>query len=247
MVAPPACSREFGAVIPGCLGVFAAVSVGPGSKMGLEFLEIMHVPPYNKVVAGKREIRSSGSRWSPVDLLRVTKLPERIATSVSQSSRSWIGSTLVMLATASFLIALSKPQNPAYRQVVEAVFHNWGAMAMAAFTLWLARRKGFGPLPMILRGASGVLLPISAILTFLGLLIWPPFWDVLRPFGVIESEARPDAITATMTVGLIGCVLLMLRAVFRWIRGFGRQYEHSGLALGFGPVYFFFRRRRISH
>jgi len=158
-----------------------------------------------------------------------------------------MGSTLVILATTTFLLALAKPQTPAFRQVLESGLHNWIAMAAGALALWVARRKAFGPLPIILRGVSGVLLPIFVILTFLGLLIWPPLWNALRPFGVIESEARSSAIVATMTVGLIGCVLLMLRAVFRWIRGFGRRYEHSGLAVGFGPVYFFFRRRRISH
>src|SRR5262249_42457228 len=107
------------------------------------------------------------------------KSPERIATSIEESSRSWIGSVLVVLATAVFLIAISKPQTPAYRQVLESVFHNWIAMAVSAVALWVARRKSFGPLPTILRVVSGVLLPIFVILTFLGLLIWPPFWDVL--------------------------------------------------------------------
>jgi hypothetical protein len=153
----------------------------------------------------------------------------------------------VILATVSFFIALSKPQSPAYRQVFESVFHNWIAMAVCAVALWVARRKAFGPLPLILRGMSGVLLPILVILTFLGLLIWPPLWEVLRPFGVIEKQTRPAAIQMTMVAGVIGCAFLMLRALFRWIRGFGRRYEHSGLAVGFGPVYFFFRRRRISH
>jgi hypothetical protein len=153
----------------------------------------------------------------------------------------------VILAATAFLGALSKPQDYAYRQFIESVFHNWVAMAAGAVALWFARRKAFGPLPTILRGVSGVLLPIFVILTFLGLLIWPPLWHALRPFGVIESETRPAAITAMMTIGLIGCALLMMRAVFRWVRGFGRRYEHSGLAVGFGPVYFFFRRRRISH
>jgi hypothetical protein len=152
-----------------------------------------------------------------------------------------------MLATAVFAVALSKPQSPAYRQVIESVFHNWVAMGVAAVALVFARRRTLGPLPAILRFVSGVLLPVVVILTALGLLIWPPLWEALKPFGIIESQARPGAITATITVGVIGCALLMLRAVFRWIRGFGRKYEHSGLAVGFGPLYFFFRRRRVSH
>ena len=176
-----------------------------------------------------------------------TKLRERVATSVPQSSRSWLGSTLVILATASFFVAFSKPENPVHRHVVEFVLHNWIAMAVCAVALWVARHKAFGPLPALLRGISGVLLPIFVILTFLGLLIWPTLWDVLRPFGVIEKETRPAAFLAVATISMTGCVLLMLRALFRWVRSFGRRYEHSGLAVGFGPVYLFFRRRRISH
>ena len=152
-----------------------------------------------------------------------------------------------MLATAVFVIALSKPQTPAYRQIIESVFHNWAAMGVAATALVLARRRTFDPLPVVMRFVSGVLLPILVILTLLGLLIWAPLWEALKPLGVIESQARPGAITATITVGVIGCALLMLRALFRWVRGFGRKYEHSGLAVGFGPLYFFFRRRRVSH
>lgn len=48
---------------------------------------------------------------------------------------------------------------------------------------------------------------------------------------MIESEAHPAAITAMMPIGLIGCALLMVRAVFPWVRGFGRRYKHSGLAV----------------
>ena len=182
----------------------------------------------------------------PEDPLRKTKLRERVDTSVPESSRSWIGSTFVMLVTVFFLIALSKPQTPTYRQIVDSVFHNWIGMALCAITLWIARREALGPLPLILRGISGVLLPIFVILSILGLLIWPQLWDVLRPLGVVEKDVRPAAITATMTLGLIGCGLLMLRAFLRWIWRFSRRYEHSGLAVGVGPVYFFFRRRRAS-
>jgi len=152
-----------------------------------------------------------------------------------------------MLAAAVFVIALSKPQTPAYRQIIESVFHSWVAMGVAALALGLARRRTFGPLPFIMRFVSGALLPVFVVLTVLGLLIWPPLWEALRPLGVIENEVRLGAITATITVGVIGCGLLMLRALFGWVRSFGRKYEHSGLAVGFGPLYFFFRRRRVSH
>jgi hypothetical protein len=153
----------------------------------------------------------------------------------------------VIFATAVFVIALAKPQSPAYRQIVESLFHNWIAMGLTAGALVLARCRALGPLPSMLRLVSGVLLPVFVILTALGLLIWSPFWEFLRPFGVIEKDIRPEAIMATMTIGVVGCGLLVVRALFRWVRGFGRKYEHSGLAIGFGPLYFFFRRRRMSH
>ena len=133
-----------------------------------------------------------------------------------------------------------------YRQVIDSVFRNWVAMAVCALALWLARRKAFGPLPAILRGVSGVLLPIFIILSILGLLIWSPFWNALAPFGVIEKDVRRPAITATIAFGLIGCGLLMLRSFFGWIRRFSRRYEHAGVAVGVGPLYFYFRRRRLS-
>lgn len=153
----------------------------------------------------------------------------------------------MIFATAVFAIALAKPQNPAYRQIVESFFHNWIAMGLASAALMTARRRALGPLPSMLRLVSSVLLPVLMILTALGLLIWAPFWEFLRLFGVIEKDVRPVAISATMAAGMIGCGLLMLRAIYRWVRSFGRKYEHSGLAIGFGPLYFFFRRRRMSH
>ena len=83
-------------------------------------------------------------------------------------------------------------------------------MGLGAAALVLARRRALGPLPSILRLVSGALLPVLVILTALGLLIWSPFWEFLRLFGVMEKDVRLGAITATMTVGLIGCGLLML-------------------------------------
>jgi hypothetical protein len=63
--------------------------------------------------------------------------------------------------------------------------------------------------------------------------------------GIVESEVRPAAIEATFAVALIGLGFLMLRAVFRWLRKLRGRYEHAGFAVGFGPLYVFFRRRRV--
>jgi hypothetical protein len=180
------------------------------------------------------------------DLPPAVTLRERIAASVPQSSRSTIGSTLVVLVVIFFLVAISQPQATPYREIVDSVFHNCIAMAVSAIALWLARRETFGPLPPVLRFAAGLLLPIILIVTALSLLISPEFWAMLRPFGIVEKEVRRPAITATIGVGLVGCGLLMLRAFLRWMWGVSRRYEHSGFAVGFGPLYFFFRRRRTS-
>jgi hypothetical protein len=125
-------------------------------------------------------------------------------------------------------------------------FLNWVSMAASAFALAIARRKRFGPLPGFLRGVSGVLLPIFIILSILGLLIWAPLWAALAPLGVVENEVRRPAITVAIAVALIGCGGLMLRTVFRWIRNLRNRYEHAGVAVGVGPLYFYFRRRRAS-
>jgi hypothetical protein len=146
----------------------------------------------------------------------------------------------------AFLVALSQPQTPAYREIVDTVFHNWIAMAVCAGALMIARRESLGPLPRILRAASSILLPIFAILSALGLLIWPQLWAILKPFGISEKEVQSPAITATLALGLISCAFLMFRCFCRWIWKFSRRYEHSGFAVGFGPLYFFFRRRRTS-
>jgi hypothetical protein len=89
-------------------------------------------------------------------------------------------------------------KSPAYRQIVESLFHSWIAMGLAAGALVLARRRALGPLPSILRLISGALLPVLVILTVLGLLIWSPFWEFLRPFGVIEKDVRPGATSALL-------------------------------------------------
>ena len=119
-------------------------------------------------------------------------------------------------------------------------------MGLCAFALVIVRRKKFGPLPRFLRGLSGVLLPIFTILAILGLLIWPPLWSALASFGVVEHEVRRSAITVTLAIGLLVCGLLMLRTVFRWIRNLRNRYEHAGVAVGVGPLYFYFRRRKTS-
>ena len=117
-------------------------------------------------------------------------------------------------------------------------------MAVCAGALWIARRERLGPLPTLLRVVSGVLLPIFVIVSILGLLIWPQLWTMLKPFGITEKEVGSPAITATLALGLISCAFLVFRLFVRWIWKFSRRYENSGFAVGFGPLYFFFRRRR---
>jgi len=34
-----------------------------------------------------------------------------------------------------------------------------------------------------------------------------------------------------LAFGVVGCALLMLRDLVRWVRSLGQKYEHSGLAV----------------
>ena len=196
----------------------------------------------------REKARNEIKRWVKTERTircELHQLQGRVATSFTPS-RSWIGSALVVFVVIFFLIAVTQPQTASYQEIVDSVFHHWVAMAICALALWVARRETFGPLPPLLRVASGVLLPIFVIVSILTLLIWPPFWAMLQPFGVIENEVRRRAITATIAVGFICCAFLMFRTFLRWIWRFSRRYEHSGFAIGLRPLYLFFRRRRAS-
>ena len=109
--------------------------------------------------------------------------------------------------------------------------------------LWLARRETFGSLPKLLRVLSVALFAFFLLAGMLDFVVWRPLWQALKPFGVVEVDAVPVAVMGVFAVWGIGIAFLIVRGSFRWFR---RRYEHHGVAVGFGPLYFYFRRRRAS-
>lgn len=172
-----------------------------------------------------------------------TKLPARIATSITPSSRSWIGSAIVILGTVFLLLTLNEGQSSPHQRVIDSLFHNWLVTAFAAIVVWLARRETFGRLPSLLGALSLVVACYFSMFSTLALLASQTFWDMLKPFGVIQDDVQPPAVLGLIWLWGICFIGLFLRRVFRW---FHRRYEHHGVAVGLGPLYFYFRRRRAS-
>jgi hypothetical protein len=171
-------------------------------------------------------------------------LQERVAISGSESSRSWIGSTIVILATVFFLLTLNEGRPGPYQPVIDALFHNWIVTASAASAVWLARREAFGPLrPRLIRALSGVIMIYFAMCSTVALLVSQRLWDLMKPLGIPQNDVQPAAVLLTIWFWGILLIGLAVRGVFRRFR---KRYEHHGVALGLGPVYFYFRRRRIS-
>jgi hypothetical protein len=168
---------------------------------------------------------------------------ERIATSVPQSSRSWVGSTIVILGTVSLLLTLNEGYPSGSQRVIDSLFHNWLITGSAAIVIWLARRETFGALPSPLRGLSTLVATYFAMVSSVAILVSPMFWDLLKPFGVVQKTVQPAAVLGLVWLWGICLFGLFIRGIIRWFRG---RYEHHGVAVGVGPVYFYFRRRRAS-
>ena len=149
----------------------------------------------------------------------------------------------MILGAVFLLLTFNEGHSSPHQRVIDSLFHNWLVTAFASITVWLARREVFGPLPSRLRGLSGLVVSFFALFSILGLLTSQMFWDLLKPFGVIQDNAQPAAVFGLIGLWGICFVGVFVRGVFRWFR---RRYEHHGLGVGFGPVYFYFRRRRAS-
>jgi hypothetical protein len=149
----------------------------------------------------------------------------------------------VILGAVFLLLTLNEGHSSPHQRVIDSLFHNWLVMALASMAVWLARREVFGPLPPRLRGLSGLVVSFFALFSILGLLTSQMFWDVLKPFGVVQGNVQPAAVFGLIGLWGICFIGVFVRGVFRWFR---RRYVYDGLAVGFGPLYFFFRRRRVS-
>ena len=142
-----------------------------------------------------------------------------------------------------FVLTLGEGKHNPYQPIIDAVLHNWVAMVAFVFVLWATRRDWFGPLPAFLRTLAGLLSLFYLLFSAVALVVWAPLWDFLRLFHVSQKQVQPMAGFAVVGVWALLCVVMLIRGFIRWI---GKRYQHQGVAIGFGPLYFYFKRRRAS-
>jgi hypothetical protein len=179
----------------------------------------------------------------PDDPLRIKKLLQLLDRSVQKSSRSWIGSTIVIGGAAFLLLTLNEGHANQYQRVIDSLFHSWFVTACVAIAVWLARRDVFGSLVPVLRRLSSVVAAYFGLCSSVAFFMSQALWDALKPFGVVQYDVQPAAVFGVIGLWSIFFFGLLMRHV---LRGFRKRYQHHGIALGFGPVYFYFRRRRAS-
>jgi hypothetical protein len=148
-----------------------------------------------------------------------------------------LGSAIALVSTG-FLVWLQLRTEPG---PIDGIFRNWGTISGMTVFLWLTRREAFGPLPPVLRRLTALELPLYVFISILGLLTWPPFWNTVDAVGLDRTRIEPVALSVVIALFVLGSTFLFLRGLYRW---FAKRYEHHGFALGFGPLYFYFRRRR---
>ena len=151
---------------------------------------------------------------------------------------------IVILGTVFLLLTLNEGRPGPYQPTIDSLFHNWLVTACASIAVWLARREAFGPLrSRFIRGLSGLVATYFALFSTVAFLTSQVLWDALKPFGVVQRDIQPAVVLGVIWLWGIAFILLFARGVFRWFR---KRYEHHGVAVGFGPLYFYFRRRRTS-
>jgi hypothetical protein len=163
--------------------------------------------------------------------------------SILKSSQSWVGSTIVILSAVFLMLTFNEGQSSTHQRLIDSLFHNWIVMTAATALLGLARRGKFASLPRFIRALAAMLFATFLLVGALDFVLWPPLWVVLKPYGWTRVDALPIAIMGVFAAWGVGIASLLIRGVFRW---FHRRYEHHGVALGFGPLYVYFRRRRAS-
>jgi hypothetical protein len=179
----------------------------------------------------------------PGDLLPPIALQERVSTSVPPT-RSVIGTAIIILAAAFLILTLNEGRPVRYQPVIDSLFHTWPVTAFVALLVWLIRREAFGPLrSRFVRGLSGVVATYFALTSSVALAVSQSLWNILKPFGIVQIDVEPAVVFVVTGLWGFAFIVLLARAVFRWFR---KRYQHHGFAVGFGPFYFYFRRRRTS-
>lgn len=177
----------------------------------------------------------------PRDRPGVHSVSKRLTSDAPQSAGSWFGSGIVILSAIFLLFTLNESNASGYQTFVNFVFHNAPLMFVATAIVWLARRGQFGSLPGKVRALATILLPFFCLFSIFALINSPLLWTTLEPFGLSRTRSAPVAVFAAVILFLIGGAGLLIRGVFRMM---GRRYQHHGVAVGLGPLYFYFRKRR---
>jgi hypothetical protein len=145
------------------------------------------------------------------------------------------------MGAAFLLLTINEGKSTRYQSYIDLAFHTWPLMAAATTALWLARRDRFGSLPRLLRGIATILLPFFALFTFFALVGSPLVWTFLQPLGMSRSQIAPVAVVVGVACFIVAVAWLLMRGFFRMIGG---KYQHHGIAVGLGPIYLYFRKRR---
>lgn len=93
----------------------------------------------------------------------------------------------------------------------------------------------------MIRALATILLFLFGIFTLFAFLQSPTLWTIAEPLGVSRRRGAPIAMFAATALFVLVGASLLIRGVFRWIGG---RYQHHGFAVGLGPIYFYFRKRR---
>jgi hypothetical protein len=165
----------------------------------------------------------------------------RFGSPTSQRAGPWFGSGIVLLAAVFLALTVNEGSSGGRLRLVVSVFHNWPLMAAFTTILWFVRRGFLGSLPRMIRALATILLLLFVTFTLFAFLDSPMVWTIVEPLGVPRRRGAPIAMFAATTLFLVAGAWLLIRGVFRWIGG---RYQHHGVAIGLGPIYFYFRRRR---
>ena len=168
-------------------------------------------------------------------------MSNRLTSETPQQTGSWFGSGIVILGAIFLLLTVNEGKPSGYQSFVDFVFHSWPLMAAATTIIWIARRGQFGSVPRTVRAIATILLPFFGIFTFFAFLSSPLLWTIVDPLGLPRNQGTPLVIFAAAVLFVVVLTLLLIRGVLRWVGG---RYQHHGVAVGLGPIYLYFRKKR---
>jgi hypothetical protein len=119
----------------------------------------------------------------------------------------------VVLSSIFLVLTLNEGHPRQYQRIIDLLFHNWVITASAAIVVWFARRGTFGALPPGVRVLSTVVACYFALTSSVTFLTWQPFWDALKPFGIVQSDVQPAAVLGLIWLWGIFFIVLFISAL----------------------------------